>query len=158
MKKLIQQDLNNALKAKQELGVSVLRGILAVIQAKEKEKIYQLNKLNKNNEKAELTKEEILNLIFSESKKREESIQEFKKGNRQDLVEKEEEEILILKKYLPEPLSELELKEIIKKAIENTKATQMQDIKKVIAEVMPQVKSRARGDQVGKIVKEMLCP
>lgn len=150
MKQLIQKDLNQALKNKNQLEVSVLRGILAVIQSKEKEKLYKSGQ-------AELSEEEILNVVFSETKKREESIQGFEKGNRPDLVQKEEQELSILKKYLPEPLSESELETIVVEAIEKTEAKQLSDIKKVMAEVMPQVKNRARGDQIGQIVKKKLC-
>ncbi len=152
MQELIKQDLNKALKEKKELEISVLRGILAVSQNKEKEKQYQ-----SKNQEAVLTDEEFLKLIFSEVKKREESILEFEKGKRQDLIDKEEKELQILKKYLPELLSEQELKEIIQKAIEKTGATQIKDMKKVIAEVIPQVGQKARGDQIAKIAKELLC-
>ncbi len=156
MKQLIQQDLNKALKEKQETEVSVLRSVLTAIQNKEKEKLYQINK-NKTQENPELTEEEILNLVFSENKKRQESIQEFKKGNRQDLVEKEEKESLILQKYLPQQLSEQELREIINLAVKKTGASQMKDIKQIMQEVMPQIKNRANGDQVNKLVREILC-
>ncbi len=151
MKELIQQELNKALKNQQKVEVSVLRGLLAEIQNKEKERQYQEKK------EVELTNDDILNIAFSQLKKREESIESFEKGNRLDLIEKEQAEINVLKKYLPKPLSEQELIEIIDQAIKKTQASQIQDIKNVMAEVMPQVKQRARGDQIGKLVKERLC-
>lgn len=150
MKEIIQKDLSEALKNNLGTKVSVLRGFLAVLQNKEKEKKYQ-----KKEEK--LTDQEILKVLFSEAKKREESIEAFKKGNRPELAEKEEKELEILKKYLPEPLPEKELKEIIEKAIEKTGASELKDMKKIMAEVMPQVGQRARGDQISKIAKDKLC-
>lgn len=151
LKEKIQENLNSSLKDREDLEVSVLRGVLACIQNKEKEKKYQTKK-----EEA-LTEEEVLAVVFSEAKKREEAIREFDKGNRKDLTEKEERELQILKRYLPEPLSKEEINAIIEKAIQETGAKTIQEMGKVMARVMAQVKQRARGDEVGRMVKEQLC-
>jgi uncharacterized protein YqeY len=74
------------------------------------------------------------------------------------LAEKEKKEIEVLKKYLPEQLSGEEIKKIAEEAIKKTEAKEMKDMGKVMAELMPQVKGRADGATVSKIVKELLSP
>ena len=96
-KEKIKQDLNTALKGRKELEVSVLRQLLAAILNKEKEKRFKI----KEEKDVQLTDEETMEVISSEAKKRRESIVEFGKGKRQDLVEKEKKELEILEKYLP---------------------------------------------------------
>jgi len=162
LKGKIQNDLQGAVKNREELKSSVLRLLLAAVFNKEKEKRYKLSKekpeLNEKDleEKSQLNDEEVIDVIFSEAKKRKESIGEFEKGKRTDLVEKEKKELEILEKYLPEQFSEEELKKIIKEAIEKTGAKNIKDIGKVMAELMPKIKGKADGGSVGKIVKELL--
>jgi len=162
LKGKIQNDLQGAVKNREELKSSVLRLLLAAVFNKEKEKRYKLSKekpeLNEKDleEKSQLNDEEVIDVIFSEAKKRKESIGEFEKGKRTDLVEKEKKELEILEKYLPEQFSEEELKKIIKEAIEKTGAKNIKDIGKVMAELMPKIKGKADGGSVGRIVKELL--
>jgi hypothetical protein len=153
-KEKIKQNLNTALKEKKELEVSVLRQLLAAILNKEKEKRFKI----KEEKDVQLTDEEVIEVISSEAKKRRESIVEFGKGKRQDLVEKEKKELEILEKYLPEQLSEEEIRKLAKEAIEKTGAKEIKDMGKVMQELMPQVKGKADGSLVGKIVKELLTP
>jgi len=80
----------------------------------------------------------------------------FEKGKRQDLVEKETEELNILKKYLPEEMSEEEIRKLIKEVIVKIKAQGMKDIGLVMKEIIPQTKGRADGNTVARIVKEEL--
>jgi len=107
LKEKIQEDLNSALKEKKELEVSVLRLLLSAIFNKEKEKRYKLSKEKPEFASEELEKEsvlsdeEIIEVIFSEIKKRKEAILEFEKGDRKDLADKEKKEMRILQKYLP---------------------------------------------------------
>jgi len=158
----IQKDLKEALKKKDEIIVSVLRMLLAAILNKEKEKRYKIAKAEPELieeeliEKSQLTDEEVIEVISSEVKKRKESILEFEKGERQDLVEKEKKEIEVLNKYLPEQLSEEDIKKLAKEAIEKIGATEPKDVGKVMQELMPQVKGKADGATVSKIVKELL--
>ena len=98
----------------------------------------------------------MLEVISSEVKKHKESISGFEKGERQDLVEKEKRELEILQKYLPEQISEEEIKEIAKEAIQETGAKEIKDMGKVMADIMPKIKGRADGSQASKIVKELL--
>jgi uncharacterized protein YqeY len=164
LKEKIQEELNKAVKTKEELNSSVLRMSTAAILNKEKEKRYKLSKEKpdlKEDELAkesQLTDEEVLEVISSEIKKRKESVLEFEKGERKDLAEKEKKEIEILQKYLPEQLSEEEIKKLAQKAVEKTGAKEPKDMGKVMAELMPQVKGKAEGSLVSKIVKEFLVP
>ena len=103
-----------------------------------------------------LSDEEIVNVIFSEIKKRKESILEFEKGKREDLVEKTQKEIEILKKYLPEQLSEEDIRKLVKEIITKTGAKDLKDMGKVMGQLIPKVKGKAEGSLVSKIVKELL--
>ncbi len=162
LKEKITIDLKDSLKEKKELEVSVFRMLLAAIVNKEKEKRAKLAKEKKELKEEELAKEsqltdeEVLEAVASEAKKRKEAIAGFKRGAREDLVEKEKAELEILKKYLPEQLSEEEIKKLVKEAIEKTGATSPQDIGRVMAELMSKVKGKAEGSLVSKIVKELL--
>ena len=155
-------DLNEAIKAKDETKSLVLRAVIASIQNKEKEKRYAESKKNPNASEADLEKssflseEELIDVFASEAKKRRESIVEFEKGKRNDLVQKEKKELEILQTYLPEQMPEEELKKIVKEAISKTGAQTMKDMGKVMAELMPKVKGRADGGLISKIVKESL--
>jgi len=187
----IREDLKEAVKNREELKSSVLRLLLAAIFNKEKEKRYKFTRQNfpKENlgglskEKQEelekesaLTDEEVIEVISSEIKKRKEAIDLYEKGNRPELAEKEKKELEILEKYLPEQLSEEEIKKLVKEVIDKTvvkeihpvksaeggvppKAEQfnrVKDMGKVMQEVMPKVKGKADGSLVSKIVRELL--
>jgi hypothetical protein len=104
----------------------------------------------------ELAEEEIYTIIQRQIKKREEAIEQYTKGNRSDLATKEEREALILKQYLPEQLSDEEIKEKAKAVIDQVGAHSMKDIGKVMGILMPQIKGRADGRRVSKIVGELL--
>ena len=160
----IREDLKEAVKNREELKSSVLRLLLAAIFNKEKEKRYKLSKEKPElsgeelEEESQLNDEEVIDVISSEARKRKESIVEFEKGGRKDLVEKEKKELEILEKYLPEQLSEEEIKKLVKEAIEKTGAKEMKDMGKVMAELMPKVKGKADGSLVSRIVKDLLIP
>lgn len=159
-KEKIDNDLKKALREKDELGALVLRGINAAIHNKEIEKRTKLSKEEKDIEKlkqgSKLTEEEIVGVISSEAKKRKDAIEEFKKGERDDLVEKEQKELEILKKYLPEQMSEEQIKEEAKKVVEEVGAVGPQDTGKVMSALMPKLKGQAEGGVVSKIVQNLL--
>ena len=104
----------------------------------------------------ELSEEEVIEVIVKEVKKRKESIKMFEDGGRQDLVDKEKQELKILSSYLPKPLGEKELEEIISQAIKEVNAESMRDMGKVMALVMPKIKGRADGKLVQETVKKKL--
>lgn len=109
LKQKIQQDLNQAVKKKEEIKSSVLRMVLAVILNKEKEKRFRVSKEKTDiseqdlQKESQLTDEDTIEVIFSEIKKRREAILEYEKGERKDLAEKEKKELEILREYLPKP-------------------------------------------------------
>jgi hypothetical protein len=162
LKEKIREDLNEAVKKREALGSSVLRLLLAAILNKEKEKRYKVYsadpKLKEEElaKKSQLTEEEVTEVIFSEVKKRKESILEFKKGKREDLVQKETKEMELLKKYLPEQLSEEEIKKMAEEIVKKLGAQSLKDIGKVMSELMPKLKGRADGSLAGKVVKDLL--
>lgn len=93
-------------------------------------------------------------MLSREVKKRKESLEEFEKGNRQDLVEQVNKEIEILLEYLPQQLTEDEIAEIIRSAVDEVGANSIKDMGKVMAIVAPKVKGRADGKMVSEMVKK----
>ncbi|HHI02161.1 MAG: GatB/YqeY domain-containing protein [Candidatus Zixiibacteriota bacterium] len=142
--KRIDEDLIKALKNRENDKVTLFRGLKSDIKYKQIEK----------GEK--LTDDEVSAVLTSAAKRRRDSIEQFKAGGRQDLVDKETAELEIIKVYLPEQLSEEKLREIISRAIEKTGADSPARMGLVMKEVMPEVKGKADGKTVNKIAVEML--
>lgn len=140
----INTDLKNALKEKDEAKVSILRFLISKI----------------NNAKiakgSELTAEEVVGEINKEVKRHKESIEAYKKGERQDLVGKEEKELEVLKAYLPQQLNEKELSTMVDEAIRALDAKSLQDMGRVIKAIMSSASARADGAKVAEIVREKL--
>jgi len=145
LKEQIEKDFKQALKIKDEVVVSTLRMLQAAITNAE------IAKMRK-----ELTEEEIQKLIKSEIKKRKEAIEDYKKGGLGDLASKEEKEIKILEKYLPEQLGEEEIRKIVGKVIAEIGPTSPKDFGKVMGQVMKEAGGRADGAVVSRMVREML--
>ncbi len=141
---VLNEDLKNALKEKNEIKISTIRQIKTCITNAEIKK------------GKTLTEEEIGEIIFSLVKSHNESIESFKTGNRPDLVEKEEKELSILKAYLPEQLSEEELKKMINETIKETGAMSRKDTGRVMGKLMPKIKGRADGAKVKLLVEQLL--
>lgn len=162
LKEKIAKDLKDALKGKKEFELLALRQLSAAILNKEKEKRTKLAKEKEEikeeelSKESQLTDEEAIEVLSSEIKKRKEAILEFEKGERPDLVDKERSEMEILKKYLPEQLSEDEIKKLAKEIVEKIGASGPKDMGKVMAELIPKVKGRAEGGIVSKLVKGLL--
>ena len=175
LRQKIQEDLKTALKEKKELELSVLRLLNAAIINKEKEKRYKKSRETPALTEEELEKEsrlvdeEVIDVISSEVKKRKEAILGFEKGKREDLIDKERKELEILQKYLPEQLSEEEIRKLAEEVIEKVGAKEIKDYNppttlqgkniiygKVMAELMPKIKGKADGGLVSKVVKELL--
>lgn len=152
LKQTIQNATTEALKAGDQFLVGTLRMLLAAIQNKEKDKKFK----EKIEGDAQLTDEQILDVISSEIKKRNDAIVLYKQGNRPELAEREQKEIDILKKYLPAQLSEDEIKKLVAGSIAKIGAKEMKDMGKVMADLNPQIKGKADGATVSKIVKELL--
>jgi len=155
----IQSDLKQAQLSSETLKVSVLRLLIAAVNNKQIEKRTKLSKsepVEKLEQLSKLDEEEVIGVINSEAKKRREAIEGFKKGNREKQAQIEEKELAILQSYLPEQLSESEIKEIVKKAIQAVNAKTLADLGKVMGQTLSQVKGRAGGDVVARIAKEQL--
>ncbi len=152
IKEQIQSDLNKSVLGKEELKSSVFRLLLAAILNKEKEKRYKL----KADKDVLLTDEEIIDVISSEVKKRKEAAELYEKGGRHELAEKENKEAIILQQYLPEQISEEELRKLVKSAIAKVGAKTQKDMGKVMAELMPKAKGKADGSLISRVVKELL--
>ncbi len=146
LKERLTEDMKQAMKDKEagKLRLSVIRMVRANIKNVEIDS------------KQELSDDEVLNVVSKEVKMRRDSIEEFKKGNRSDLVESLEQEIDILMKYLPEQLNETEVRTLVEQAVAEAKAVSPRDMGKVMAVLMPKVKGRADGKLVNTIVRELL--
>ena len=141
----IDTDLKAAMKEKNTLRLETLRMLKAAIKNKEIEKKVKA-----------LNDEEIVEAIQKQIKQRRDSIAEFQKANRKDLIDKETREIQILELYLPQQLSEAELKGLIQEAIKATGATSKQDVGRIMKEVMPKIKGRADGKQINQVALSLL--
>ncbi len=154
----LQNDLCEAQIQKKVLELSVLRLLSSAIHNKEIEKRTKLAKsgeLDLEN-KSKLTDDEIMLAIASEVKKRKESIEQFQKGGRLELADKEKLELAILQKYLPEQLSESEIRKIVEETIQKLGAKSVKEMGLVMKEVTSQTKGKAEGAIVSRIVQELL--
>lgn len=140
----LQQDMKSALKNKEKEKLSTIRMVRAAIKKAEID------------HKGPLNDEQIIEVIMREVKQRKDAVQEYEKAGRHDLVEKEKEELQILETYLPEPLTEEELTEIIQETIQQLGVTSKKEIGKVMKTVLPKVKGRAEGKAVNQIVQKLL--
>lgn len=144
MRNRIFEDLKNAMKNQDKELLAVIRMVKGAIS------------LEEINKKRELTDDEVIDVISKQIKTRKESIVEFEKGNRNDLVEKTKSEIEILNKYMPEQLSIEEINKEIEKAFEEIKPTGMSDMGKIMGKVTPIFRGKADMSLVSKIIKEKL--
>lgn len=141
----ISEDLAKAMKSGDKTRVDTLRMIRA-----------QLIEFSKRGADHNITPEDEISILTSAAKKRKEAIEEFRKANRLEMVEKEESELKIIQEYLPKQLTEEEIKEIIKKYITETGASGQKDFGKVMPLVMKELKGKADGKLVQNLVKELL--
>jgi uncharacterized protein len=141
IKKQINEDFKRALKQKDELVSGVLRMVKSAIKNTEIEK------------RKELSPEEITAILSKEAKKRKEAVLLYKKGKREDLALKEKNEIKILSTYLPQMLSEGEIRKFVLEIISKTKAKGISDFGKVMGKVMSELKGKTDGAKVSQIVR-----
>ncbi len=145
LKEKVQQDLITAMKAKDEAQLSALRLLKTAIM-----------KFETAGDKKIAGDEEVLQLIGKEVKQRKDSIEQFEKGGRTELAEKEKLEMAFLLTYLPQQLTEDEIRSIVKEVIASTGAASKSDLGKVMGALMPRVKGRSDGAMVTRIVQESL--
>lgn len=144
LKEKISEDLKNAMLASDADTVSVLRMIIAAIKNKEVElRVKQ----------KEVSDEDVAQILNTEAKKRRDAVELYKKGGRKDLADKEAAEIEIVKKYLPEQLSEKEIEKIINKYV---KGATNKEFGPAMKELMKELKGKADASLISKLLKEKL--
>jgi len=148
LKSKLKEELRQSMLAQNTLKTSVLRMVISGITYYE---------IQKGGAGYEATDEDVLSVIQKEAKQRRDSIEEFKKANRLELAEKENKELEMLQVYLPQQMTEEEIKKFVIEVIKETNAKGMQDIGRVMGALMPKVKGKADGGLVSKVVKELLA-
>jgi uncharacterized protein YqeY len=141
----LEGDLKEATLARDADRRDALRLILSSLRSAEKEL------------QRPLSDEEELQVLQRERKRRAEAAEAFRGGGREEQADAEERELAVLEEFMPEPLSEDDLEEIVDDAIAENGATSMRDFGRVMADVMPQVSGRADGSVVSQLVKEKLA-
>ncbi len=144
LKDRLMDDLKTSMKNRDKIRKDVVTMIRAAIKQKEVD------------ERIELDDEAVIDVISKQVKQKKDAIGDFRKGQRQDLVELTEKEIDILLEYLPQQLTESELDEIVRAAIQEVGANTVKDMGKIMSNVMPKIKGRADGSMVNNIVKQYL--
>ena len=144
LKEKLMEDLKESMKEKQVLRKNVVQMIRAAILQVEKDK------------QIELDDNQILEIIAKESKKRKDSLADYEKSGREDLISKIKEEIEIVAEYLPKQLSKEEITEIVKQVINETGATTMKDMGIVMKTAKEKTGASADGKTINEVVKELL--
>jgi len=140
----INKQIVEAMKAKDEIRLSTLKLLLSALHNAKIDK------------RGDLTKEEELEIVRREAKKRKDAIEAYKKVGATDRAEKEEKELTILQEFLPKELPDEEVSKLVDEAITTTSASSMQDMGKVIGVVMAKAKGRADGKKVAEMARKKL--
>jgi uncharacterized protein YqeY len=144
LKTRLNEDVKNAMRAKEKPRLATLRLITAAIKQREVD------------ERIELVDADITAILDKMAKQRRESIAQYEKADRQDLIEQEKYEIGIIQEYLPEQLGEAEITTLIAAAIEETGASEMKDMGKVMGVLKPKLQGRADMGKVSGMIKQQL--
>ncbi len=145
LKQDIEQQIKEALKAGEQFKLSALRFLLAAIKNEEIAR------------QREATDEDVVAVLQKQAKQRRESIEAFAKGGREELAEKERQELEILNKFLPQQMSEEEVKKTVQEVIAELPETERNNFGKVMGASMARLKGKAEGNLVSKAVKESLA-
>ena len=141
----IEDEIKDAMRARDQLRTDTLRLTLASLRSAEKD-------LGRP-----LKEDEELHVLQRVRKRRAEAAEAFRAAGRDEQAEKEEDELEVIEEFMPEPLDEEELERIVDDAIAETGATSLRDLGRVMADVMPQVAGRADGSEVSQLVREKLA-
>ena len=144
LKKTIVADMKTMMKAKDSQSLTTIRMLLAAIKQKEVD------------ERIELTDKDVITIVQKMLKQRKDSIQQFKDANRDDLVEKEQAEVEIISKYMPEQLSETEVTDIVETVISETGADSMKDMGKLMGALKTKLDGKADMSFVNQIIRQKL--
>ena len=140
----INEDIKTSMKNKDAFKLSVIRMVKGAMQ------------LEVINKKRDLNDDEVIAIIAKQIKMRKDSIEEFKKASRDDLVEKTQKEVDILITYMPEQLNEEEIIKVIDEVFEIVKPTSMKDLGMIMKEISPKVKGKADMSEVNRLIKDKL--
>lgn len=141
-------DIKEAMKAKDQDRLRVLRSLKAKLMEKEISE--------RKGGEAKLTDEQAVEVLMKAAKQRKESIDQFEEGGREDLVENEKKELELIENYLPEMMSEEEVRKVVQEKIKALSASGPEHMGKVMGPLMGQLKGKAEGSMVSRIVKEEL--
>lgn len=144
LKEKLLEDLKNCMKEKNVVRKNVIQMVRAAILQVEKDKHIELND------------DQIIDIIAKESKKRKDSLEDYEKSGREDLIKEIKEEIEILAEYLPKQLSIEEVEEIVKEVIKNEGATSMKDMGKVMKAAKEKIGAASDGKTINEVVKQLL--
>ncbi|USQ14540.1 GatB/YqeY domain-containing protein [Legionella lytica] len=144
IKERLNNDIKDAMRAKDKNLLTTLRLITAAVKQIEVD------------ERIDVDEERMLAILDKMSKQRKESISQYEKANRDDLVAQEQFELSVIAKYLPEPLSAAEIEKLVQDAIASTGAEKMADMGKVMAQLKPSLQGRADMSQVSTLIKAKL--
>ena len=140
----LREDLKLALRQQDACRLSIIRVMLAECRNEEKAKMHALDE------------GEVIDVLSREARRRNESIEAFRGGNRADLVQEQEAALAVIKEYLPEPMSRDELERLAREAVVAAGASSMKDKGKVMSHLMPLVKGKAEGKDVNEVVTGLL--
>jgi len=144
LKEKLLQDLKESMKEKNELRKNVVQMIRAAVLQVEKDK------------QIELDDNQIIEIIAKESKKRKDSLPDYEKSGREDLIEKVKQEIEIISEYLPKQLTKEEITKIVAEIIKQTGATSIKEMGAVMKEAKAQIGASADGKSINEVVRELL--
>ncbi|WP_019132567.1 GatB/YqeY domain-containing protein [Peptoniphilus obesi] len=144
LKDKLMEDLKSAMRNKDKLRKDTITMVRAAIKQKEVD------------DRVELNDQDVIDILTKQLKEKKHSIEEFKKGDRQDLIEQTNKEIDVLLDYLPKQLGEDELRQIIQETMNENNINSVKDMGTLMKNIMPKVKGRADGNTVSKIAKELL--
>jgi hypothetical protein len=144
----VTKEMKDAMKARDKVRLRTLRSLRSALMNKTIDK--------RQGDDAELDESEQLAVVRKQVKQRKDSIEQFEEAGRDDLVEKEQEELDVLKEFMPEPMSEEKLEAAIDAIIEDVEATDMSDMGAVMGRAMGELRGKVDGSRVQQIVKEKL--
>ncbi len=150
LREQLMDDLKEAMRHQDEVRKRTIRSVIAALKKAETE-------LDASGQRVSLDDDDIVVLIARQAKQREESIVEFRRGGREDLVAEEEAELAVLRAYLPEQLSREEVEAEARQVIAEVGATSPRDMGKVMKPLLARLKGRADGALVNQIVRELLA-
>lgn len=144
LKDKLMEEFKSSMRSKDTIRKNTVTMVRAAIKQREVD------------ERIELGDEEVLEIISKQLKEKKMAIEEFRKGNRQDLVDLTDAEMSILLEYLPKQLTEEEVEQIVREAIDEIGATSLKEIGMIMKTVMPKVKGRADGNMINQAVRKIL--